>query len=130
MLTQQEYEERERKMFERALTVPGLSATERAEAEAKWEDCLANNPELVAQRVAWLLDGDYGYGAYQAAHEVLADTVTANLKMNRVTWLIVAIGALEWQCKPSRTPKFLKGLSEEQLLALSMAVHEVIDRSY
>ena len=65
---------------------------ERQAAREEWHQALLN-PALVAERIGWLLDGNYGYGAYH-----LALITTANRRLNRAAWLAHTIAALEWRC--------------------------------
>ena len=91
--TQAEYERRERQMFHAQLReVETAPLADRREARKEFADAL-ETPDLVAERVAWLLDGNYGKGSYDAAREVLRRS-----RMNQVAWFTTTIAALEWRC--------------------------------
>lgn len=73
--------------------VEAAPLAERQEARAEWADALTTTPETIAERIGWLIDGSYGFGAYQLAQDVIR-----NKRMNRTAWLGLTIAALEWQC--------------------------------
>jgi len=94
MQTDAEYLAREAATFRSDLVrVESAPLADRREARAAWGESLRTQSELIGERVAWLLDGLYGKGAYDAAREV-----AGNPRMNRVAWLGQTIAALEWQC--------------------------------
>ena len=70
---------------------------DRREAGKEWAQALKDTPEIVIERIEWLLEGNYGWGSYEVARE----TVT-HKRMNRAAWLGVTIAALEWQCPNDR----------------------------
>ena len=68
--------------------------TDRQAARSEYHDDMKHSPELVAERVRWLLNGDYGYGAYLIANAI----VESSSRYNKVAALSQAIAAFEWQC--------------------------------
>ncbi len=71
--TQREYEARERQMLNDHLhMVEALPVYERKEAFAQFlAMCRTDDAASVAERVSWLLAGNYGYGAYQASRQMI-----------------------------------------------------------
>lgn len=77
------------------------------------------DPTIIAERVHWLLIGNYGRGAYDEAWRVLQ-----NRRMNRVAWMVVTIAALDWQCPKRLAVAAWRRLSAEEKRRL----HAVVDR--
>jgi len=97
MFTREQYEANERRLHANALAlVAQQSLAERKEAKREWLDAMKTSPELVAERVGWLLQGCYGWGSMDAARKI-----ARNKRMNRVAALAQLIASYEWQC-PSR----------------------------
>lgn len=125
--SQAEYERREAQMFQNDLrrveaewrTLP---RAEKADEEAKWLGAMAHDPKLVAERVGWLLAGNYGYGSYKAAHEVIRRP-----RMNQEGWLVQVIGALEWQVPIKTTQSLYNRLTKAQQTDLTGAVRREIE---
>ena len=86
------YEEREAEIFANDLArAERGTVSEKAKASKAWSDALANDPELIAERVDWLLAGHYGKGAYDAAWKRVRSEYVAP-----TSWLLETIAALEW----------------------------------
>lgn len=116
--TQKEYEDREAMEFIRQRNAPNeLPRMERKETSAEFAKDMANDPALVATRVSWLLNGSYGYGSYQAARKVAANT-----HMTREAWMVQVIGAIEWQCREVDTRRAFNAMTKAQQKALTVAV--------
>lgn len=90
---------------------------DRQEAAREFHDAMAHDPELVAQRVGWLLNGSYGMGSCIKAVEV-----AKNKRMNRNAALVNVIGALEWHCPARMVADRYKKLTKAQQDALNHAV--------
>lgn len=121
-MADQAYEQREFKIFRRDVEAPSqLPTQERRENEAKLLEILREDPELVAQRISWLIDGSYGYGSYRQAWQVLDKK-----RMNRSAWLVQTIGALEWHVVPRRVAHLWHQLTQAQKDALNKAVEKEI----
>lgn len=102
--TQADYETRERLAFTRQLS----EVKPDKESRATFAEALIKTPDLVAERIGWLLNGSYGYGSYVAALEV-----ARNKRMNRAAWLTNVIAALEWGCDARYVAKVWSGLTPE-----------------
>jgi hypothetical protein len=90
--SQAEYEAREAEAFQRQLrnAEQGTLAEKRAYAR-KWEEAIRTRPDLVAQRIGWLLAGNYGFGSYKAAERALTSP-----NIHHFVWFTCTIAALEW----------------------------------
>ena len=108
--TQAQYEQNERALFNNQRNLVGLNFTrdERTENNREMFSHLCDNPALVAERIGWLIDGNYGYGAYQAWREI------ANSRMNKPAWLLQTIAALEWRVNARDLNKLWHKLSTDQ----------------
>lgn len=118
--TQEEYEQREARELQRQLRETDRNPSRCADCE-HFREQLAFDPERIAERIGWLLDGSYGYGAMQAAQRVLAKR-----RGNRVAWLVQTIGALEWRCPVARVVAAWKKLTPVEKRALDTAVSRAI----
>ena len=120
--TQREYEEREAADLRRKLTeIERAPLAERREAAAAYTEALSQYPEVVAERVEWLINGSYGYGAHAAARRILADTHS-----NRAAQLGQLTAALEWLCPNARARTAYNGLTAEQQTDINNKIEAVI----
>ena len=114
-----DYEDREAREHQRALReVESAPLVDRKEACAQFHEAMRDRPEIVGERVGWLLDGNYGYGSMRAAERVLA----LGPRANKVAQLTHLIGALEWRCPARMAISAWKKLTAEQRRALDAAV--------
>lgn len=91
--SQQEYEARERsEAVRKEREVEGAPLPERKEAQAEFLEAMAHRPEIVAERIGWAIDGNYGFGVMQIAKEIVA-----NKRMNREAALTHLVAIHEWQ---------------------------------
>ena len=120
--SQAEYESNER---HRALVdeqrIDRAPLSERKAARDAFHEAMAEDPATVAERISWLLDGNYGYGQMQMAKEA----VTAK-RMNREALLTQMVGVFEWQCPRDMSRAAWTKLTPAQKKALSAAVAVVI----
>lgn len=93
----------------------------RQERRAEFARDMADSPELVAERVEWLIDGNYGYGAYQ-----LADQIRGNKRMNRVAALSQLVGSVEWECSSLEARKAFLSLNPAQQAKINAAIAKVL----
>jgi hypothetical protein len=95
---------------------------DRQAARAEWH-AACQDPTLVAQRLGWLLDGNYGYGSYLAARS-MASLVG---RTNRAAGLSHMIAALEWRCSAAFAREvYVKRLTDVERTALDAAVAQVL----
>ena len=97
---------------------------DRREAKAEWQDAITNQPQLVAERVAWLLNGCYGEEAYTAARQVMNSP-----RANAVAWVAIAIAAHEWSCPPREAWAAWRALTAEEREAVNSAIRAAIDEA-
>ena len=112
------YEMREAQEYQRQLRdVEKAPLADRKEAAEAFLEAM-KDPALVAERISWLFDGNYGYGAMQAAKRVLGMSARAN----KAATLTQMIAALEWRTPPRLAVQAWKKLSSAQKAALDKAV--------
>ena len=122
MMSQAEYERIERERFNRDLDAPKhLGHRERKENRSEFREDCQERPDIVAERVSWLIAGNYGYGCYQQARLMLE-----NKRMNRRSWFCQIIAALEWQITRDDAIKVWKELTKEQRDRLDGLLDDVV----
>lgn len=119
--SQAEYETRELTAAHRALAeVEHAPLATRKEAAVEFADAL-RSPWLVAERIGWLLDGNYGYGQM-----LMAQRIVKAPRMNRVAALTQLVAAFEWQCPPRMATAAWKKLTKTEQGLLDQAVKKAI----
>jgi hypothetical protein len=117
ILSQAAYARRElQEVDQRLREVERAPLADRKEAAAAFLAAMRDDPEIVAERIGWLLNGTYGYGQMQKAKRVLASP-----RMNRSAALTHMVAAYEWQ-----TPNAWKKLTKGQQAVLEKAVQGAI----
>jgi len=120
--TNQEYELRELASAHKHMTrIETAPIDDRKEAAASFFEAMQKLPELIAERIGWLIDGNYGYGEMLMAKRVLGSP-----RMNRSAVLVQLIGAFEWQSPGAMTRAAWKKLSRDQQVRLEMEVQAAI----
>lgn len=87
----------------------------------EWRYSITSEPETVAERVGWLLAGNYSQESYSAAWAVLAG------RGNHVAALGIMIAALEWQCPPAFARGAWRSLTPEQQERVNAAIQGAIN---
>ncbi len=82
---------------------------------------LLQSPDLLADRVAWVLEGQYGYGARMAAQDILRRP-----RMNRVAALGMLVADVECQCPGRFAVQAWKAITVAQQGAVVAAVTQAI----
>jgi hypothetical protein len=103
-----------------------LALVEKGEAQNEideWKEALAHDPALVAERIGWIINGSYGYGAMLQAKQRI------NQRGNAPAWLTQVVGALEWGVPFASTRKAWNALNPRQKAALDKHVKHIIDVS-
>jgi hypothetical protein len=119
--TQAEYEAREaNEAHRRTMEIERAPLKDRKEARAEWLEAM-RDPSLVAERISWLIDGNYGYGQMQQAKRVIA-----NKRLNREAALCQLIARYEWMCPGNFAADAWKSLSKAEQAALSVAIAKEI----
>lgn len=117
--TQEQYEQNERaKLVAQLQAVERAPLQDRREAQADLAKTMASDPALIGERIGWLIEGCYGYGACLAAKGFL------EFKGNREAGLMGLLAALEWGCPLAYTRLGWHSLSKQQKRDLSAAIAE------
>lgn len=118
MESQQQYEMRERAGFYNDMRrVSSQPLADRRESRSTFAGVMATDPEVIAERIGWIINGSYGRGAYVVGREVLSKK-----RMNRPAWFVQTVAALEWQCPPDFAVDAWKKLTPSQKAKLDAAV--------
>jgi len=96
--------------------------SERQEARAAFQEAMATDPALVAERIGWMIDGNYGQGEMLKAKQIVASP-----RMNRRAALTHLVGVYEWKCPGNFAVDAWKKLNSGQKQALDAAVDVVIE---
>ena len=105
--------------FRHEREVDSQSLSDRKENQKSFSDIMRNHPEDVAERVALLLDGSYGYGPM-----LLAQRCTR--RMNRQAIFTQLIAVFEWQCPRRMATDAWKKLTQQEKNALQRYLDQVI----
>lgn len=120
--SQAEYERRELREAKQRLTeIEKAPLADRKEAAAEFLEAMRDHPEIVAERIGWLLDGNYGYGQMLKAKQILGSP-----RMNRSAALTHMVAAYEWSTPNAMAIAGWKKLTKGQQVALDKAVLRAI----
>jgi hypothetical protein len=120
--SQSEYERRERmEAIRREQEVERAPLRDRKEAQQSFLEAMRERPAIVASRIGWLLDGNYGYGPMVMAKQVLGSP-----RMNREAALTQMIAVHEWMVPRRMAAEAWKKLTSAEKASLSEAVAEEI----
>lgn len=123
--TQAQYHANEMSRLARHLQqIENAPLLDRKEARKDWAEALQKYPDLITQRLGWLFNGSYGYGAMVRAREI-----AGNKRANRAAALGLLIAALEWQCPADFARSEFRKLPAEQQEALNAAIIKAADDS-
>ena len=106
--------------------VEGASLEDRQEARDDFAKAL-KDPGLVAERIGWMLDGNYGQGVDYHGEMLKAQRIIASPRMNRRASLVHLAGMYEWRCPAAFGVQAWKKLTSAEKAALDAAVDVVID---
>lgn len=121
--TRQEYEDRERSELVRLFgDLERLPLAERRENREEWREAMAERPELIADRIGWLFNGSYGWGAQDRARSIVTGK-----RGNRVAAICQLLSAVEWRCAQGEAIKAWKDLTSAQKDTLDATVTEAIE---
>ncbi len=120
--TQAEYERDEVSKFHAQLdAVEKATLQDRRDGLASFQAVLTECPEQLVERIEWLLNGSYGFGAQKMTLEVLKHT-----RINHAAWLTFVIAALDHGCPRNFTAKAWHSLSVVQQAQLNIAIGEAV----
>lgn len=121
--SQAEYETNERmRAFRDEQYIEKAPLTDRKEGQANFYHAMSTDPAVVAERISWLIAGNYGYGQMQMAKQVVGSP-----RMNREAALTQLVAVFEWQCPRRMAIDAWKKLTGPQKKALSAAIAVVIN---
>lgn len=115
-----DYESREAATFRREMREAETSPLPGAAEE--FYEAMRDTPSLVGERIGWILQGNYGYGAMKAAERVVR-----NRRMNRAAQLTHMVGALEWKCPLRGATAGWNRLTASEKAALDRSVNAEIE---
>jgi hypothetical protein len=120
--TQAEYEQREAELLAQKLRVlseaPKNDRHERANA---WLEAMRKDPKIVAQRVGWLIDGNYGYGSYMRVQDIWRAP-----RADKISALRNLVGALEWLCPLSTAMTMYEKLTKKERETLNYFISKAL----
>ena len=120
--SQAEYERRELADAHKKLDeVKRAPLADRKEAAGEFLEAMRKDPEIVGERIGWLLAGNYGYGSM-----LLAKRVLGSPRSNRSAALTQMVGAFEWQSPEDMTRAVWKKLSASEKARLESVVQATI----
>jgi hypothetical protein len=103
--------------------VESASLADRKASAAVWYDAMSQTPETVVERINWMLDGSYGFGAYVMAVRI----ATGGKRLNKAWRLGTLIAMLEWSCPAQMAVKQYKRLPVDKQEALNVAIVKMIE---
>jgi hypothetical protein len=120
-MNQYEYENNERRLLCAQLQqIEKAPLNERKEAMKEFQEVLKDCP-LIAERIEWIFEGNYGFGAQQFAKEILKQK-----RMNRVANLSALVARLEWNCPARMCIQAYKNLTKIQQIQIDTAIKALI----
>lgn len=120
----QEYDNRSlTEAYHHMQRVENAPLSDRKEAQAEFLDAMKTEPDLIAERLGWLFDGNYGRGEQMKAIQILGMKANAN----KVASLNQLIGAYEWSCPPAMSVAAWKKLTAAEKDLLDRAIKIVIE---
>jgi len=99
--------------------VEGASLADRKSGQREYREMISDHPEVIAERVAWLLDGNYGYGWMLRAQQ-------ATTRMNRPAIFCQMVAILDFRCPSRMAADAWKKLNAAQKARLQREVEQVI----
>ena len=100
--------------------VEAAPLAERKEGQTSYFDSIKNAPEVIAERVGWLLEGNYGHGWQLRA-------LSATARMNRPALYSQMIAILDHQCPSRMAVDAWKKLTKAEQGKLQRLVEQVIE---
>ena len=95
----------------------------RQENRAEYARAMNITPEIVAERIEWMIEGCYGHGSYLICQDILKRT-----RMNRIAMLSQMIGGLEWNCSSLAARQAYLTLTKAGQARIDKAIQAIIDR--
>ena len=92
---------------------------DRKEAQQAFYDAMATDPEIVGERLGYLLDGNYGAGPLFMAMQ-------ATKRMNRPAMFTQLVAVFEWNCPREMAVAAWKKLTPKQKATLQRTIEDAI----
>jgi hypothetical protein len=119
--SQAEYEQREAKELADSIRSNELAPLRyRLQARNDWRGDLIREPYTIAERVEWLLNGTYGFGAQQRAKRILLS------RGNHVAQLAQLVANMEWHCPANFAQGAFLSLTKDQQTKVNSLIAAVI----
>jgi hypothetical protein len=93
---------------------------ERKEAQQSFFETIKHHPEIIAERVLWLLEGQYGQGAMLLAHNITA-------RSNRPAAYCQMIAVLDHNCPRRMAAEAWKKLTSKEQAKLERLLETTIE---
>ena len=120
--TDHDYETNELRLASKHMDeVDSAPLSDRKESAENFYAAMKGDPALVAERISWMLDGNYGKGAQLKAEQVIASP-----RMNRAAALNMLVASFEWLCPGRMAAAAWKRLTPVQKRELDEAIEVVI----
>ena len=120
--TQAEYEMRERQRHLAKLAeVEHAPLVDRRDSRVQFTVAL-KDPALIRERVEWLIEGCYGWGACDHAKRILSWGV----RTNKPAALCLLIAAVEWLCPNKFAVEAYKSLTPRQQRLVTKAIERAM----
>jgi hypothetical protein len=120
--SQQEYEMNERRRaMQEGNEIDRAPLAERKENAQRFYEAMRDDPAAVAERLGWLIDGNYGFGQMSMAKQIIASPRT-----NRVAALNGLVGTYEYRCPLRMVATAWKRLTTREKAMLDEALQVVI----
>jgi hypothetical protein len=125
-MNERAYDEAEAQALARQLAnVESAPLADRQAARQAYHEAMRDDPDVVAERVEWLLNGSYGYGACVRAKAIKG----AGRQANRVAQIGQLIAALEWQCPTGFACQAWNRLQASERERINAAVARAIEET-
>jgi hypothetical protein len=95
--------------YETVKRVEAAPLQDRIDARNDYMKDMRDNPEIVGERIGWLLDGNYGKEEMERGIKIVDSP-----RMNRIAALSSMIAVLEWSCTPVGAIAAWKKLTPEE----------------
>jgi hypothetical protein len=117
-----EYEINEHRIAQKeGAEIDHLPLNERKENAQRFYEAMRDDPAAVAERLGWLIDGNYGAGQQSMARQIVLSP-----RMNRAAALNGLVGTYEYRCPARMVATAWKRLTAGQKAKLDSALQVVI----
>lgn len=93
---------------------------DRNQGKDEYRTMMIAAPEIIKERIQWIIDGNYGYGAMKSAERSIQS------RGNKIAQLAILVAALEYGCPSRMAAEAFNSLSKDQQKAINAAISELI----